>query len=104
MAGFDFGVNLAAWGELHPISRAILGFYSLNSEFEFSERNRQLVLDTVRGRARTISIAIQLLQYIVTHLGPNDVILFAPDVITYKAVKAGVFLARVSLVSLVETN
>jgi hypothetical protein len=37
-----------------------------------------------------------MLRYIITDLSPNEVILFAPDIITFRAAQAGVFLARVS--------
>jgi hypothetical protein len=70
----------------------------LNFEFEFEEYNRRFLPyhENLRTLGRTIAIAVQMLRYIITDLSPNEVILFAPDIITFRAAQAGVFLARVS--------
>jgi hypothetical protein len=89
---------VVAPGELHPISRAICFFYGINFRFEYEEFNRRFLSyhENIRSLARTISLAVQMLRYIITDLSPHEVILFAPDIITFRAAQAGVFLARVS--------
>jgi hypothetical protein len=68
-------------------------------EIDFLDRQRQFIPHDNRliSLSRKITLSIRLLRYIVTDLSPHDVILFAPDVITFQAVKSAVFLAKVSL-------
>lgn len=83
---------------LQPLSRTIVGFYSLIIQFELAEftRTASPSSNTASALARSCEKAVNLLRYIVRQLAPAEVLRFAPDVVTIRGAKAGVFLARVS--------
>lgn len=83
---------------MHWVSRAIIGFYHLAGRFDIVEWRLRLAGQENEAEALSQAVrqAIEALEYIVETLGPADVLLFAPDFITYKAAKMAVLLTRVS--------
>jgi hypothetical protein len=84
---------------MHPTSKAIVGFYHLAARMDIAEwRLRSSGQeDHVAALAQAIGQGIKELNYVVDVLGPAEVLLFAPDFITYKASKMAVLLTRVSV-------
>ncbi|KAG7562735.1 hypothetical protein FFLO_01796 [Filobasidium floriforme] len=81
---------------MHPTSKAIVGFYHLAARMDIAEwRLRSSDQeDHVAALAQAIGQGIKGLNYVVDVLGPAEVLLFAPDFITYKASKMAVLLTR----------
>lgn len=91
---------LAALAPLHPVSRCIIGFYSLTNEFEIVEWMTRTM--AFRGKAVLIpdllSRATNVLRYTVSDLSPAGVLRCAPDILTFKIAKAAFLLVKVSSV------
>ncbi|KAJ9111087.1 hypothetical protein QFC19_001285 [Naganishia cerealis] len=98
--------DIASWRErwfgeqplafLHPISAAIIGFYAVAADWEVADFCYRNVPKSriPEHLADATSKAMKLLRYIVTDLAPGEIMVFAPDVITVRAARSAVFLAR----------
>jgi hypothetical protein len=84
---------------LHPISRTIIGFYSLTNAYEASEWAGRLASNKGRTETRADMLAqsVAILRYTVSDLGPAHILAYAPDFLTFQIAKAAYLLAKVSV-------
>lgn len=91
---------------MHPTSRIFVRFYLLSNNFEISEFRRigahgNDSVDEQRGDDDTepfvesVTAALGMLKLIYEEMVPAGVLKFGPDILTIRAAKCGVFLARV---------
>lgn len=90
-------LTFAAPAPLHPVSRTFLMFYSLTTQFDITEWMTRVT--AFKGRlelfANMLSRALEILRFVVSDLAPAGILLYAPDVLSFKIAKSAYLLAKV---------
>jgi hypothetical protein len=91
-------VHAAAPAPLHPVSRTFLVFYNLTTQFDITEWMTRVT--AFKGRlelfANMLSRALEILRFVISDLAPAGILLWAPDVVSFKIAKSAYLLAKVS--------